>query len=91
MCIAICTGDQLVEVDGLNVCEMSAEAIKSLTRRTHSDPPTLGLVSRVQYKEVTASRRWGYGFTPVGVRPTVVAAVDPPGPAYQAGIREGEL
>ena len=45
------------------------------------------MISRVQHLELTADRRWGYGFTIRGIFPTHVDSVDPPGPAYQAGVR----
>lgn len=92
----LCPGDQLVDVDGHSVADMSADAIVALARHaapggTSSDlpPPTLGVVSRVQFLELAADRRWGYGMKLKGIKPTVVEAVDPPGPAYKAGVRPG--
>ena len=87
----ILPGDQLLEVDGHNVADMSADAITTLAQHSRTVPPTVGVMSRLQYVELIASRRWGFGFSLKGVRPTVVDSVDPPGPAYQAGIRPGKL
>ena len=86
----LCPGDQLLQVDGHDVSGMSADAIKVLAARGRNFPPTLSVVSRLRRAELLASRRWGYGMRLSGVRPTVVEGVDPPGPAYQAGIRKGE-
>ena len=83
-------GDQLLEVDGHNVTSMSLESVCTLARRSRQSPPTVGVVSRIQYAELIASRRWGYGMTLRGVRPTYVDGVDPHGPAYHAGIRPGQ-
>ena len=87
----ICPGDQLIELDGFNVSVMSTEAIKTLARHSRSEPPGLGVASRVQFLELSADRRWGYGMTIKGIKPTLVATVDPPGPAYRAGIRPGQV
>ena len=87
----IVPGDQVIELDGHNVSDMSAEAIRTLARHSRTVPPTVGVVSRLQYVELIGHRRWGYGLTLQGTKPTRVESVDPPGPAYLAGIREGTL
>jgi len=105
----ICPGDQIVEVDGRNVADMSADRVRTLAtlsvsgqrstfkvtgahrvaRPTTPSPPTLGVVSRVQYVELSADMTRGYGINMAGVRPTVVTHVDPEGPAQRAGIKPG--
>ena len=85
----ISAGDQLLEVDGHNVTDMSSDAVKTLAQHSRTVPPTLGVVSRMQYVELIANRRWGYGLSLRGAKPTFVDSVDPPGPAYQAGLRSG--
>jgi len=105
----ICPGDQIVEVDGRNVADMSADRVRTLATLSASgqrsrvkvtgvhrvarlatpNPPSLGVVSRVQYVELSADLAVGYGMRMTGVRPTVVSHVDPHGPAQQAGIRPG--
>ena len=107
----ICPGDQIVEVDGRNVAEMSADRVRTLAtlsvsgqrsgfkvtgvhrvvRPTTPSPPTLGVVSRVQYIELYADLTLGYGMKLSGVRPTVVTEVYPAGPAHSAGISPGLL
>ena len=49
------------------------------------------MVSRLRHVELLADRRWGFGFSVSGTSPTRVESVDPPGPAYQAGIRPGQF
>lgn len=83
-------GDELLEVDGHNVTSMSLEAVCTLARHSRQSPPTVGVVSRIQYAELIASRRHGYGMTLRGAQPTYVDAVDPHGPAYHAGMRPGK-
>ena len=83
-------GDQLLELDGHNITNMSASAVRTLARHSHVAQPTVEVVSRVRSVELVASRRWGYGLSIAGVSPTFVESVDPPGPAYEAGIRRGE-
>lgn len=105
----ICPGDQIVEVDGRNVVEMSADRVRMLAtlsvsgqrpgvkvsgahrvaRPTTPSPPTLGVVSRVQYIKLSADLALGYGMKMIGVRPTVVSQVNPEGPAERAGIKPG--
>lgn len=95
----ICPGDQIVEIDGRNVADMSADNIRALASTSLGSevkevtvPPKIGVVSRVQYLELTASDvTVGYGLTMSGVRPTVVQQVDPVGPAHRAGVRSGML
>jgi predicted metalloprotease with PDZ domain len=85
----VCIGDQLIELDGHNVREMSSESVATIAQHSRTNPPTLGVVARLQQVELTASRRWGFGLSLRGARPPQVDSVDPPGPAYQAGIRPG--
>jgi len=105
----ICPGDQIVEVDGRNVADMSADRVRTLATLSASgqssgfkvsgvhrvarpsipSPPTLGVVSRVQYVELCADLTVGYGMKMIGVRPTIIVQVDPEGPAQRAGIKPG--
>lgn len=100
----ICPGDQIVELDGRNVADMSADNIRALASVSHLNQgsevnvaedhpqqlPKLGVVSRVQYLELTAADvRLGYGLSLSGVRPTVVREIDANGPAEKAGVRPG--
>ncbi|XP_074647789.1 delphilin-like isoform X2 [Tubulanus polymorphus] len=84
-------GDQLLEIDGHDVARMSNEAVKTLARHCQTVPPTIGVVSRLQYVEILPHRHLGYAFTVQGSRPVVVNSVNPFGPAYQVGLREGDI
>ena len=83
----LCPGDQLLELDGFNVSSMSDETIKTLARSNSLQSPTISVISRLKFLRLEADRQWGYGMTLQGVKPTLVATVDPPGPAYLAGVR----
>jgi len=107
----ICPGDQIVEVDGRNVTDMSSDRVRTLatlsvsgqrpgqkvtgvhrvSRPTVPNAPTLGVVSRVQYVELSADLVLGYGLSLSGVRPTVVSHVDRDGPAQHADIKPGKV
>ncbi|ESO06538.1 hypothetical protein HELRODRAFT_160718 [Helobdella robusta] len=87
----LCPGDQLVEFDGYNVSSMSKEAIIKLAKACLSSNPSVGVVSRLQFVELEADRKWGYGLSVEGLKPTVVSRVDPPGPSYAAGIRPSDI
>ena len=98
----ICPGDQIVEIDGRNVADMSADNVRSLASASRLSqetdgneeqlPPKIGVVSCVQYLELTATDpKVGYGLTWSGIRPTVVDGVHPKGPAYKAGVLPGTV
>jgi len=98
----ICPGDQIVEIDGRNVADMSADNVRSLASISHLSqqadvnerqfPPKIGVVSCVQYLELTATDpKVGYGLALSGIRPTVVHSVHPNGPASKAGVLPGNL
>ena len=64
--------------------------IHRVAKPTTPSPPSLGVVSRVQYIELSADLTLGYGMRMTGVRPTVVSHVDTQGPADLAGIKPGK-
>ncbi|XP_025104786.1 delphilin-like isoform X2 [Pomacea canaliculata] len=84
-------GDQILEVEGQDVTTMSASAVKNLARESRTQPPSLEVVSclaRLILEPVPLS---GYGFSVLNERPVVVGSVDFGGPAYQAGLRVGDI
>lgn len=83
----LCPGDQLLELAGFNVSSMSDETIKTLARSNSLQSPTISVTSRLKFLRLEADHHWGYGMTLQGIKPTLVATVDPPGPAYLAGVR----
>lgn len=82
-------GDQLLELDNQDVTSMSVEAIKTLAKHSRTQPPTLGVVSRLLHVDVIGSKAMGLGFTVRDQYPVVVSAVEEGGPAQAAGIRTG--
>ncbi|XP_064631791.1 delphilin-like isoform X3 [Lineus longissimus] len=87
----ILPGDQLLEIDGHDVANMSIDAVKTLARHSATVPPTVGVVTRLQHLEIVPNRQLGYGFTVSGSKPVVVQSINPFGPGYQSGVREGDL
>lgn len=83
-------GDQILELDGRDVTEMSAEKIKALARAGAYHPPSLEVVSCLQTSVIKPATIVGYGLSVLNVKPTRIGAVDYAGPAYQAGIRAGK-
>lgn len=82
-------GDEIIELDGEDVTNASATTLKSLAKHSHSQPPTLGVITRVQQIEVVCSRVSGCGFDIQGNKPVRVKNVELSGPAHQAGIKPG--
>lgn len=84
-------GDQLLELDNQDVTSMNAEAIKTLSRHSRTQPPTLGVVSRLLHIDVVGTKAMGLGFTVGDQFPVIVSAVEKGGPAEAAGIRSGNF
>ena len=83
-------GDQLLELDNQDVTSMTAEAIKTLAKHSRTQPPTLGVVSRLLHVDVVGTKAMGLGFTIKDQYPVVVSAIEDNGPAKTAGIRSGK-
>lgn len=82
-------GDQLLELDNQDVTNMSSEAIKTLAKHSRTQPPTLGVVSRLLHVDVVGTKAMGLGFMIRDQFPVIVSAVEKGGPAESAGIRIG--
>ncbi|KAJ8318724.1 hypothetical protein KUTeg_003815, partial [Tegillarca granosa] len=85
------TGDQILELDEQDVTEMSADAIKSLAKHSRTQPPTLGVVSRLHQVELVGNRTSGIGFDVEGEYPVKVHNVEQASLAFQAGLRQGDI
>lgn len=83
-------GDQILELDGQDVSSLSASVIKSMARHSRTQPPTLGVVSRLHQVEITPNSSYGFGFSLHDEKPVTVSRVLPGGPAHQSGLRPGE-
>lgn len=84
-------GDEIIELDGEDVTNASATTLKSLAKHSRSQPPTLGVITRVQQIEVVCSRVSGCGFDVQGNKPVHVKNVELSGPAHQAGVKPGDI
>ena len=84
-------GDEIIELDGEDVTNASAATLKSLAKHSHSQPPTLGVITRVQQLELVCSRVSGCGFDVQGNKPVRITKVELSGPAHQAGIKPGRF
>jgi S1-C subfamily serine protease len=83
-------GDQILELDDQNVTNMSADALKTLAKHSRTQPPTLGVVSRLLHVDLVGNRSVGLGLVVSDGKPVQVWSVEPDGPAHIMGIREGK-
>ena len=83
-------GDQLLEVDGVNVQGLSKDDVITLARQSKRVPPALCVISRI--RTFTLRRRRGtFGFKVRGGGPVFVSQLEERGPAKVAGIRLGDM
>ena len=83
-------GDQILRLDGQDVSVSSAKVLKSIANHAPSQPPTLGVVSRLRTVDLVCfPDNAGCGFTVHGNKPVRVSKVDPDGAASRAGIQPG--
>jgi S1-C subfamily serine protease len=82
-------GDQILELDDQDVTNMSAEALKTLAKHSRSQPPTLGVVSRILHVDVVGNKSVGLGMVVSDSKPVHVWTVENNGPAHVMGIRPG--
>ncbi|KAL4240243.1 Delphilin [Mactra antiquata] len=84
-------GDQILELDGQDVINMSAEALKTLAKHSRSQPPTLGVVSRLMSVDIVGTKTMGLGFVITDHMPVTVWNVEEGGPAHSSGVRPGDV
>lgn len=83
-------GDQLLEVDGINVQGLTKEDVIVLARQSRRVPPALCVISRI--RTFTLRRRRGtFGLKVRGGGPVFVSQLEERGPAKLAGIRPGDM
>ena len=83
-------GDQILELNGENVQGLSKEEITLLARRSRRVPPALAVISRIRTFQLRR-KRGRFGFTVLGKGPIYIDQVERGGPAYNTGIRPGDL
>ena len=97
--VGILPGDQIIEVDSVNVQGLSRDEIRRIAAQSRKVPPSLGVISRVRTMEIprpmtTTTTPRGvsdFGFTLRGDGPLFVRSVDLNGAARRAGIRSGDM
>lgn len=83
-------GDQLLEIDGVNVQGLSKDDVIGLARQSKRVPPALCVISRI--RTFTLRRRRGtFGFKVRGGGPVFVSQLEERGPAKVTGIRLGDM
>ncbi|XP_062508568.1 delphilin-like isoform X2 [Corticium candelabrum] len=85
-------GDQIIELNGQNVQQLTVDELKFLAQQSVKVPPSLAVISRVKTLEIALpSTADGYAFTLRGNGPVFVRSVDVSGAAWRAGLRSGDL
>ena len=84
-------GDQVIEIDGQDVSSLSLETLKKLAKNSPTQPPPVGVVARYHQVDLVGSRTSGYGFKVSGDKPVTVESVEVESPAFQAGLKPGNL
>lgn len=82
-------GDQILELDDQDVTNMSSEALKTLAKHSRTQPPTLGVVSRILHVDLVGNKSVGLGMVVSDGKPVHVWTVEKDGPAHVMGIRPG--
>lgn len=83
------SGDQILELDDQDVTNLSAEALKTLAKHSRTQPPTLGVVSRLLHVDIVGNKSVGLGMVVNDSKPVCVWTVEENGPAQVVGIRPG--
>jgi S1-C subfamily serine protease len=83
-------GDQILELNGENVQGLNKEQIILLAKRSTRVPPAIAVISRIRTFDLRR-RRGRFGFTLRGNGPVYVYDVENKSPAYNVGMRSGDL
>lgn len=83
-------GDQILELNGENVQGLNKEQITLLAKRSMRIPPAIAVISRIRTFDLRR-RRGRFGFTLRGKGPVYVYDVENKSPAYNVGMRSGDL
>lgn len=82
-------GDQILELEGRDVTQMSAQEIVVLNKSISRQPTELEVVSCLQTVLISPDHSKGYGFTLGKDKPVAVQSVEFGSPSFLAGLRTG--
>ncbi|XP_051905005.1 delphilin isoform X4 [Hippocampus zosterae] len=80
-------GDQVVDIEGQDVTNLSTPALIALAQTLKTVPPSIGVVSRIEQIDITPSPDGRFGFTIVGDSPLMVEDCVPNGAASHSGLK----
>ncbi|XP_061605353.1 delphilin isoform X3 [Phyllopteryx taeniolatus] len=83
-------GDQVVDIEGQDVTNLSTPALVALAQTLKTVPPSIGVVSRIEQIDITPSPDGRFGFTLVGDSPLMVDDCVPDGAAGRGGLKIGD-
>ncbi|XP_071060148.1 delphilin isoform X3 [Pseudochaenichthys georgianus] len=83
-------GDQVVDIEGQDVTNLSTPALVALAQTLKTVPPSIGVVSRIEQIDVTPGPDGRFGFTIIGDCPLMVEDCMPNGPAGRNGLKAGD-
>uniref|UniRef100_A0A3Q3J9W5 PDZ domain-containing protein n=1 Tax=Monopterus albus TaxID=43700 RepID=A0A3Q3J9W5_MONAL len=83
-------GDQVVDIEGQDVTNLSTPALIALAQTLKTVPPSIGVVSRIEQVDITPGPDGRFGFTIVGDSPLMVEDCVPNGPAGRSGLKAGD-
>ncbi|XP_034396088.1 delphilin [Cyclopterus lumpus] len=83
-------GDQVVDIEGQDVTNLSTPALVALAQTLKTVPPSIGVVSRIEQIDVAPGPDGRFGFTIVGDSPLMVEDCMPNGPAGRNGVKAGD-
>ncbi|XP_054614899.1 delphilin isoform X7 [Dunckerocampus dactyliophorus] len=83
-------GDQVVDIEGQDVTNLSTPALIALAQTLKTVPPSIGVVSRIEQIDITPSPDGRFGFTIVGDSPLMVEDCIHNGAASRSGLKVGD-
>ncbi|KAM6913621.1 delphilin [Lycodopsis pacificus] len=83
-------GDQVVDIEGQDVTNLSTPALVALAQTLKTVPPSIGVVSRIEQIDVAPGPDGRFGFTIIGDSPLMVEDCMPNSPAGRNGLKAGD-
>ncbi|CAL8313525.1 unnamed protein product [Arctogadus glacialis] len=83
-------GDQVVDIEGQDVTNLSTPALIALAQTLKTVPPSIGVVSRLEQIDIAPGQDGRFGFTIVGDSPLMVEDCMAAGPGGRSGLKVGD-